>query len=151
MIATRWMMSPLTGTAGVLLGLGLVAIPLRKLTSSNSAPAPAVEQKKILIDEIPAVLRLRLLMPAKQIVIKTTDGKILLDAHDISPGESEHDANIPFIHGTLDLTLQADFGDAQAETAVFLTILPDGKTEQTRYAIGTDLIDESLSFEWHTH
>ena len=39
MSGPRWFASPLAGTAGVLAGLGLLAIPLRKLTSVEKAPA----------------------------------------------------------------------------------------------------------------
>jgi hypothetical protein len=149
MTGVRWIMTPLAGTAGVLLGLCLVAIPLRKLTSAP--PMQTAVKEKISNTEIPAVFRLRLLAPAKRIVIKTADHKILLDLRDIAPGESEYDATIPFSNATLDLTLHAEFGDSSAETAAFLTLMPDGHEEQTRYSIGTGLIDDTLNFEWHTH
>ncbi len=47
--------------------------------------------------------------------------------------------------------LQADFGGAGSETAVFLTVMPDGYEDQTRYAIGTGRMEEPLRYEWHTH
>ena len=51
----------------------------------------------------------------------------------------------------LDLTLQADFGEASPETAGFLTVMPDGYEDQTRYAIGTGRLEETLRYEWHPH
>ena len=42
----------------------------------------------------------------------------------------------------------SDFGEHPAETAVFLTIAPDGLEEQTRHAIGSGLIEEPLDFTW---
>ncbi|MBC8127008.1 MAG: hypothetical protein H8M99_07680 [Gloeobacteraceae cyanobacterium ES-bin-144] len=151
MIGVRWLTSPLAGTAGVLVGLCLVAIPLRKLTSAEPVTLVKTEVKKSSSSEIPAVLRLKLLVPAKHVIIKTADEKILLDARDLAAGESEHDAVIPFTSENLTLILKADFGGSQAETAVFITLLPDGYDEQTRYTTGNGLLEDSLTYEWHTH
>lgn len=145
----RWLASPLTGTACVLAALSLLAIPLRHLTSPGRlqpAPAPATAP-----GGIHAVLRLRLLAPASRVVVTTADGKPVLDRRDLPPGESEHDAVIPMDAGALDLRLRADCGTANAETAVFLTVMPDGYEDQTRYGIGRGLIDEPLRYEWRTH
>jgi hypothetical protein len=43
----------------------------------------------------------------------------------------------------------ADFGDQAAETAEFLTVMPDGYEEQTRYVTGSGLLEETLRYEWH--
>jgi hypothetical protein len=56
---------------------------------------------------------------------------------------------MPMADGGLDVMLRADFGVGLAETAVFLTVMPDGYEDQTRYAIGTGLIEEPLRFTWH--
>lgn len=150
MSAKRWLASPLAGTAGVLAGLCLIAIPLRKLTSAPPAPASAPPETSAA--EIPSVLRVKLLAPAKRLIVKTPDGAVLLDKPQPTAGESEHDAVIHFDDGGLDLVLAADFGDSPAETAVFLTVLPDGLEEQTRYATGSGLMEETLRFEWrHEH
>jgi hypothetical protein len=139
------------GTAGVLAGLCLLAIPLRKLTSAEPVPQVRAATPVVSSKEIAAVLRLRLLAPAKRLTLKTAEGNILLDAQQPAAGESEHDAVIPFEDNRLELTLQADFGGDAKETAVFLTVMPDGFEDQTRFAIGTGTLDESLSFEWNVH
>jgi hypothetical protein len=145
----RWFASPLAGTAGVLLGLGLLAVPLRKLTSAQPvADAKAVVEAHSAT--MPAVMRLRLLAPARGLSVKTADGAVLLDAGDLEAGESSHDVVIPFDGGHLEVLLEADFG-AVAETAVFLTVMPDAFEEQTRFAIGSGAVSEWLEFEWHTH
>lgn len=151
MSGPRWLASPLAGTACVLAGLSLLAIPLRKLTSAEPVPAVQATRTAASPGAIPAVLRLRLLAPASRLVVTTAAGKTLLDMRDLSPGESEHDALIAFGDGGLDLTMQADFGGADSETAVFLTVMPDGYEDQTRYAIGTGRMKEPLRYEWHTH
>jgi hypothetical protein len=141
----------LAGTACVLAGLGLLAIPLRKLTSAAPAPAAPATRTVASPGAIPAVLRLRLLAPASRLVVTTAAGEILLDKRDLSPGESEHDAMIAVGDGGLDLTLQADFDGSGPETAAFLTVMPDGYEDQTRYVIGTGRIKEPLRYEWRTH
>lgn len=152
MSAFRWLASPLAGTAGVLAGLCLIAIPLRKLTSAP--PLPAVRAAPVVVSatEIPAVLRIKSLAPAKRLTLKTTDGTVLLDRLAAEAGESEHDVALRFTDGELDILLHADFGDHPSETAVFLTVMPDGHEEQTRYATGSGVIEEILRYEWpHTH
>jgi len=151
MSGPRWLASPLAGTACVLAGLSLLAIPLRKLTSAEPPPAVRATQTGASPGAIPAVLRLRLLAPAIRLVVTTAAGGMLLDMRDLSAGESEHDAMIAFGDGGLDLTLQADFGGTDTETAVFLTVMPDGYVDQTRYVIGTGRMKEPLRYEWHTH
>lgn len=146
----RWLGSPLAGTAGVLAGLCLLAIPLRQLTSAPPAKPSAPMEPSL--TEIPAVLRVKLLAPAKRLLVKTPDGAVLLDMPEPSAGESEHDAMLRFDDGGLDLVLSADFGGIPAETAVFLTVMPDGREEQTRYATGSGLLEETLRYEWrHEH
>lgn len=151
MMSPRWLASPLVGTAGVLAGLCLLAIPLRKLTSAEPVPQVRVASSAASSKEIAAVLRLRLLAPAKRLTLKTADGRILLEMENPAAGESEHDAVIPFEDDKVDLTLHADFGEAAAETAVFLTVMPDGYEDQTRYAFGNGVLEDSLVFAWHAN
>ena len=147
MNAKRWLGSPLAGTACVLAGLFLLSIPLRQLTSAPAAPPAGPRETSV--TEIPAVLRVKLLAPARRLLVKTTDGNILLDLPQPSAGESEHDATLSLDHGAIDLVLTADFGDSPAETAVFLTVMPDGLEDQTLYTTGSGLLEETLSCEWH--
>lgn len=150
MIGPRWLASPLTGTACVLAALGLLAIPLRRLTTPPPVPALPAARTAPAAGEIPAVLRLRLLAPAKRVVVQTAAGITLLDRRDLAAGESEHDAVIQLDDDGLDLTLRADFGGG-IETAVFLTVMPDGYEDQTRYALGTGGINAALRYDWHPH
>jgi hypothetical protein len=141
----------LAGTVAVLAGLGLLAVPLRKLTSGETAaPAPAAIQT-VSSRDIPAVLRVRLLAPAKRLTVQTADGKVLLEKQNLSAGVSEHDTLIAMADGGLDLLVKADFSGGDCETAVFLTIMPDGFDEQTRYVLGKERIDEPLRYDWPSH
>jgi len=146
----RWLKSPLAGTACVLAGLGLLAIPLRKLTSAAPLVMAPTAHTAARPGKIPAVLRLRLLAPAQRVTVKTADGKILLDMQDPPAGVSEHDAVIAVETGRLELGLQADFPAGGAETAVFLTVMPDGCEDQTRHVIGNGRMKAPLRYEWHT-
>ena len=150
MNALRWLTSPLVGTAGVMAGLLLISLPMRKLTSAApvALPVPVAAGSS----EIPAVLRLRLLAPAKRVVIATTDGRILLEKIDAPAGESEHDAVLHLVHGETDLELSVESAEEENETAVFLTVLPDGREEQTGHAIGVGFFEDILHYGWsHAH
>ena len=68
MSGPRWLKSPLAGTACVLAGLGLLAIPLRKLTATEHDPPMQAVPAATAAKEIHAVLRLRLLTPANRLV-----------------------------------------------------------------------------------
>ena len=147
----HWFVSPLAGTAAVLAGLSVLAIPLRQLTTA----APIVTMPGIpavtTVITMPAVLRLRLLAPASKLSVTTTTGVKLLDLQQVAAGESEHDVMIPLEDGGLEVTLRVDCGAGGGETAVFLTILPDAYDEQTRYAIGHGRIEELLRYAWRSH
>jgi len=134
----------------VLAGLCLLSIPLRKLTSA--APVLQAAQVGVSEMEIPAVLRVKLLAPAQRLLVKNADGTILLDMPTPPAGESEHDVVLRLADGALELSLAAEFGVDAAETAVFLTVMPDGHEEQTRFMTGSGLLDETLHYEWrHAH
>ena len=148
----HWLHSPLTGTAGVLAALGLLALPLRHLTSAPPAQprrvAPAVPAAGA---AIPAVLRLKLLAPARSVRLTSEAGKVVLDLTNVTAGESEHDALLPLHDGMIDLWLKSDLSDSPADTALFLTIMPDAYEGQTRYVIGSGTLDETLHYDWHAH
>jgi hypothetical protein len=148
----RWLTSPLAGTAGVIAGLCLISIPLRKLTSAPPVAAVMPAGPVVSGDAIPVVLRMKLLAPARLVRLETAEGKVLLDEKDLESGESEHDVLLRFTDDEIDIRLLADFGDQATETAVFLTVMPDGREEQTRYATGDGVVEETLRYEWpHTH
>ncbi len=142
--------SPLTATAGVLVVMAVIAIPLRKLTSAAPvAPAPPVEAAET--NGVPAWITLKLLAPAESVSLKTASGQLLWELPATPAGDVETQTTLPLDAGSLDLVLAADFGDAPAETAVFLTLTPDGLEEITRHAIGSGLIEQPLRFTWHSH
>lgn len=152
MMPIKMLRSPLAGTAGVLTALGLLAIPLRHLTSSAPAPLARTSAAQAPIHGLTsAVLRLKLLTPSRFVRVKNEEGRILLDLTNVPAGESEHHADIPLIDGKLDLLLEADLGPGAADTAVFLTIMPDAYEEQTRYVIGIGTLDEPLRYDWREH
>ncbi len=148
MNGSRWLASPLAGTAAVLAALCLLAIPLRQLTSAGRQSPPPTAAAVADPGGVHAVLRLRLLVPATRVVVTVADGGVLLDRRDLPAGESEHDARIAPVAGGLDLRLQADFAAGAGETAAFLTVMPDGAEDQTRYGIGRGRIDEPLRYAW---
>lgn len=145
--------SPLTGTAAVLATLGMLAIPLRHLTSAAPLPhaAPVHATTPAATATTPAVLRLKLLTSARSIRVSTDTGAIVLDLTNIAAGESEHDAALPLRDGELELLLEADLGDSPSDTAVFLTVMPDARVAQTRYAIGSGTLSDPLRYDWHDH
>jgi hypothetical protein len=147
----RILASPLAGTLAVIAGLCLMAVPLHRLTSGT----PVAMAKPVIAGgshtETPAVLRLRLLAPAKRVVIKTMDGRVLLDLADQPAGESEHDGMLRLEGDAVELGIQVDFGEAAAESAVFLTVMPDAYEERTGFGIGRGHLEETLRFVWHQH
>ena len=150
MIARRFR-SPLLGTALVLASLAVVAIPLHRLTAHHggSAPVPpaAVTSTPPSSATIGAVLRIRTLDPIHDLEIRNSKDEVVFQTTSMEPGETEHDADILLENGNCELHLSARTGDK--ETAVFLTLLPDGREERTAYTIGSGQLDETLHFHWH--
>ena len=147
-----WLASPLAGTALVLAALAVVSIPLRRLTSAPAASVSQAAEAGVEAGEIPAVLRVKLLTPAKRVTVESSDGDVLLELADCPAGESEHDTRVDLGDGDLELRLIADFGERDEETAVFLTVMPDGYEGKTGFATGAGSLDETLGFDWsHNH
>jgi hypothetical protein len=96
-------------------------------------------------------LKLKLLTPAKSMTLSNPAGDVIWKLAETPAGDVETDIELQLVEGTLDLTLHVEFGDQAGETAVFLTLLPDGLEEQTRHAIGSGSIEESLHFSWPIH
>lgn len=151
--AFRWLHTPLAGTAFVLAGIGVIAIPLQRLTSATKAQAPAATQAPAVTEDetLPAVLRLRLLDAAKRVVISDANDTVLLELANAPSGETEHDVGIKLSGHELELGLRVEFADAGNESAAFLTVMPDAHDEQTAYVIGSGQIEEILRYEWHAH
>ena len=148
---SRLFASPLAGTAAVLVGLAALAVPLHHLTSAPPVVAtPAAEIPDGCVSSTHAVLRLKLLAPARKVTIGLPGGVPLLDLTNIPAGISEHDADLVLDHGACELEFSADFGDA-AETAAFLTIMPDDLEEKTLFTTGAGRVRDILRFEWPHH
>lgn len=142
--------SPLLGTALVLAALAVVALPLHRLTAhgGKTADAPVAEIKTDTA-HTPAILRIRALDVIHDIEIRSARDLVLYRADTMEPGEIEADVEILLEEEAVELHLGARAGDK--ETAVFVTLLPDGREERTAYAIGSGALDESLRFEWEHH
>lgn len=157
----KWLTSPLAATVVVCAVLAALAIPLRRLTTDRvavEAPVAAVmaagdrdQQGHGHVHGFSGVLRVRLLEPAASLRVAATGGAVLWDAGALEAGEHAVDAELRLIDDALELHVEADFGDAAGDTALFLTVLPDGVEEQTHYAIGSGRIDEILFYEWDLH
>jgi len=155
----NWLTSPLAATVVVCTALAALSIPLRHLTTERVVIAmPVLETSATLKDHGPGhlhafsgVMRVRLLRSADSIQVSTTEGDVLWSAIDLTPGEHQADVEFLLIDDALELLVQATFDDAAGDTALFLTVLPDGVEEQTHYAIGSGRIDEILLFAWNIH
>lgn len=153
----NWLSSPLVATAVVCAILTALAIPLRRLTTDRVAvetPVTSVESASTHhghTHAFPGMLRLRLLAPAESVEVTTTDGTVLWSARRLNAGEHEMNTDFLLIDDALELLVTATFDHAAGDTALFLTVLPDGVHEQTHYAIGSGRIDEILFFEWQLH
>lgn len=147
---TRPFRSPLLGTALVLAALAVVALPLRRLTAhgGKAAVTPATEIETNTATT-PAILRIRTLDVLHDIEIKTTTDHVLYRADTMEPGEIEADVKILLEEEAVEFHLSARGG--AKETAVFVTLLPDGLEERTAYAIGSGELDETLRFAWEHH
>jgi hypothetical protein len=150
MIARRFR-SPLLGTTLVLAALAMLAVPLHRLTTrSGEALARNAEESQPESTATRAVLRVRVLEPLEDWEIKTTNGHVLHRAALLDTGELEEDVEISLDNGHLELLLRAQAG--QKETAVFVTLLPEGYEERTAYSIGAGILQDTLHFHWeHEH
>lgn len=141
--------SPLFGTALVLAALGVVSIPLHRLTAHADKPAAAPDARPDTGSDVTgAILRIRVIDAVHGIAIRTTQQRVLFQADVLEPGEVEQDVEIKLEKESLELQVDANAGDK--ETAVFVTLLPDGREERTAYAIGSGSIGETLRFQWST-
>jgi hypothetical protein len=155
----NWLSSPLAATAVVLAILAALAIPLRKLTAERVVSSVSVPTVEISgnshghghVHEFPGVLRVRLLDAAESLQVRTVEGVVLWEAANLGAGEHEVDADLLLIDDALELFVKADFGVGSRDTALFLTVIPEGVEEMTHYAIGSGSVEEVLHFEWDLH
>ncbi len=142
--------SPLSATAGVITGLALLAIPMRQLTSAPPVPVPTV-MPTAASNVVRTWVKLKLLISAKSVTLSNPAGDVIWKLAETPAGDVETDIELQLAEGSLDLTLRVEFGNQAGETAVFLTLLPDGLEEQTRHALGSGSLEESLHFSWPIH
>lgn len=142
-------------TLVVCAGLSAIAVPLRELTSRDRPVSVGESSSNLLEDdhvhEMRGVLRVKLLVPAKSLRVSSTDGDLLWELENPPAGESDAEVDLLLIDDGVELLVEADFGDAADETALFLSVLPDGIEEQTRYAIGSGQVEEIFSYSWDLH
>jgi hypothetical protein len=142
--------TPLAATAGALIGLLLLIIPLRHLTSR--APVAHQAAQGVEIDDcVMAWASLRLLAPAESVVLRQTDGAPVWSAGAMAAGEHGTRLALPPLPGKTEFILEITFQNTTSETAAFLTLAPDGLEEVTCHAIGRGTIRELLRFEWTAH
>jgi hypothetical protein len=143
--------SPLTGTLGVFAIMAGLAFPLHHLTKdrseepTNPAPTIAAAQQAT----VPTLVRVKLLTAARSVVVKDAEGGVLLTLENPPAGESEQDVDLPLCGGSrCELLVEADFSSGEVETALFLTLMPDGMEPATRYLIGSGQVTEDMRFQW---
>lgn len=144
-------LSPLFGTALVAAVLGLLAIPLHRLTGSPPAalsPAGTAVSSSGTTQATPSVARVRLLREAVSVELHADDDRLLWKAENVPAGETEADIPLEILRDEAVLHLRAEFADDGAETAIFVTVLPDGLEERSAHAIGAAAIEERLVFTW---
>jgi len=134
--------------------LASLSVPLRRLTGDR----PAVSQSRVADtvveggdERIAGVMRLRLLAPANSLEVATTEGDVLWRVDRLEAGEHERNVAFRADGGVLEVFVGVEFDEPEADTALFLTVLPDGVEEMTRYAIGAGRIDDLLVYEWNPH
>ncbi|MFU8892323.1 MAG: hypothetical protein ACNA8L_01730 [Luteolibacter sp.] len=153
----NWLSSPLAATVVVCAVLAALAMPLRKLTTGRVVAAVPVAvlandaHGRDHVHEFRGILRVRLLADAASLHVRTTDGKMLWDAANLEAGEHEVDVDLRLVDDALELLIEASFNELAGDTALFLTVLPDGVEEITHYAIGSGRIEEVLHYEWDLH
>lgn len=149
-------LSPLFGTAIVVAVLGLLAIPLHRLTGSEpvtlASGAGGSTAGSMETNATPAIARVRLLRDARSIELRSDGDTLLWMAENVRAGETEAEIPLEMMEQEAVVHLRAEFADDGAETAVFVTLLPDGLEERTAHAIGGGTLMERLVFTWpHGH
>lgn len=144
----RLLNTPLAATAGVLVGLSLLAIPLHQLTSAPPVQ-PRVNVEPPSSSTTPSWVTLKLLETASAVKLSTTDGDLLWSLDESEPGDYETQVGLPIQDGKLELILEVNFEDKQKETVAILTILPDGLPTQSNHTlVGSGHLLDLLEFNW---
>lgn len=143
----RCLDTPLVATAVVLLICGSLVHPLWRLTHDDGQK-PEVTAPVVHLDQkIGAVLRVRTLKKLSEIQVHDGRGALVWSARDLDAGENEYDIQIG-MDKVVDLKVRVVFSEGSEESAVFLTVLPDGYEDRTRYLIGSGEVEETLSYDW---
>lgn len=141
--------SPLYTTVGILACLFLAWFPLRALTyHSGTAPAaPADDTDSPAATQLVAA-RLHLLADAEFVALRDPSGSEILAATPFPAGR--HDLSLPLTPppDTGEIVIEASFRELEGETAVFLTLSPDGLPDASAHAIGGASFTRLLEFDW---
>lgn len=141
--------SPLYTTFGILACLFLAWLPLRALTSHSgtASAAPADNTDSPAATQLVAA-RLHLLADAEFIALRTPSGSEILAAAPFPAGR--HDLSLPLAppRDTGEIVIEASFPSLAGETAVFLTLSPDGLPDASAHTIGGATFTRLLEFDW---
>lgn len=141
--------SPLLFTLIVAAALAAASFPLRALTGrGEETRAQATEHTapvEAATSEIPAALRL--LAPARSVSLALPDGSVLWSGETLEAGTHDLDLELPDA-ARVECLLRAVFESDSADTAVFLTLMPDKRPAATAHAIGRGEITSLLVISW---
>lgn len=143
-------------TLVVCVGLSVIAVPLRELTSRDHKSAERSATRAYATDDsedegayrTEGILRLKLLEPMTSLKVLMTSGDLVWEGQDLPVGETEVEVRLRLNDDAVELLVEADFGDLENDSAFFLTVLPDGIEEKTQYVIGNGLVEDVLLYKW---
>lgn len=139
--------SPLVGTVAVFMALGILSLPLRRLTQTQASLQ--VKEVKASDSGVHGVLRIKVLKKMKRVVFRSLSGEMWFEMKDLEVGEHEKDFELRLEEGVLTGRVEVDFGDHQQESAIFVTVMPDGYEERTCYVIGAGEVVETMRLVWN--
>lgn len=140
--------SPLVGTMAVLIALGILSVPLRRLTQSE-AISPQVIEVKSTDSRVHGVVRIKVLKKIDRVVFRGLNGEICFEMKDLEMGEHEKDCELRLEGEVLTGRVEVDFGAHEQESAIFVTVMPDGYEERTCYVIGAGEVGETIRLVWN--
>lgn len=145
----RWLGSPLIATGVVVVGLWGVSYPLRRLTSGvESVVRVSPVEKRGEEEKLHAVIRVKHFEKIRSLRVSDERGLVVLEVKDLEAGEHEYDVTMRIHERMVEWKLGVEMEDGGGETAVFMTVMPDGMEDRTNYVIGEGMIEELIRYEW---
>lgn len=143
----RFLTSPLVATFSVLFTLGVLAVPLKRLTSQDR-PQPVKMARETTKTSLTATwVQVKWLAEVADLRLATLDGRVLWEIGESGAGQADFPAELPIVDGGLELRLSANFvGDL--ESAVFISLAPDHLEERSAHLLGMNEVTGVVSFEW---